>query len=99
MPLDRLGAMAAGAAVVASDLNAFRRVLDDGRAGRLVPTGSAEGLATAVIELLGAEEEDSPGRRRDPNPGQCDDDDRMAERVGAVDGAGPVGEHVVHDSE
>ncbi len=46
-------AMAAGAAVVASDLNAFRRVLDDGRAGRLVPTGSAEGLATAVIDLLG----------------------------------------------
>lgn len=46
-------AMAAGAAVVASDLNAFRRVLDDGRAGRLVPTGSAAGLATAVIDLLG----------------------------------------------
>ena len=41
------------AAIDASDLNAFRRVLDDGRAGRLVPTGSAEGLATAVIELLG----------------------------------------------
>ncbi|MFW0784896.1 glycosyltransferase family 4 protein [Gordonia sp. CPCC 206044] len=45
-------AMAAGAAVVASDLNAFRRVLDDGRAGRLVPTGSSDRLADAVIELL-----------------------------------------------
>ncbi|MYR05757.1 glycosyltransferase [Gordonia sp. SID5947] len=46
-------AMAAGAAVVASDLNAFRRVLDDGRAGRLVPTGSPEALSGAVRELLG----------------------------------------------
>ena len=34
-------AMAAGAAVLASDLNAFRRVLDNGRAGRLVDVGSA----------------------------------------------------------
>ncbi|HNP57762.1 MAG TPA: glycosyltransferase family 4 protein [Gordonia sp. (in: high G+C Gram-positive bacteria)] len=45
-------AMAAGAAVLASDLNAFRRVLDNGRAGRLVDVGSAEDLATGVIELL-----------------------------------------------
>ena len=44
--------MAAGAAVIASDLNAFRRVLDNGRAGRLAEGGSADGLATAVIELL-----------------------------------------------
>lgn len=45
-------AMAAGAAVIASDLNAFRRVLDNGRAGRLVETGSPEDLAAGVIELL-----------------------------------------------
>ncbi|MFZ2511753.1 MAG: glycosyltransferase family 4 protein [Gordonia sp. (in: high G+C Gram-positive bacteria)] len=45
-------AMAAGAAVVASDLVAFSRVLDDGRAGRLVETGSATALAAAVIELF-----------------------------------------------
>lgn len=45
-------AMAAGAAVIASDLNAFRRVLDNGRAGRLAEVGSADGLATAVIDLL-----------------------------------------------
>ncbi|GAC68847.1 glycosyltransferase family 4 protein [Gordonia soli] len=45
-------AMAAGAAVIASDLNAFRRVLDDGTAGRLVPTGSADDLATSIVELL-----------------------------------------------
>ena len=34
-------AMAAGTAVVASDLDAFRRVLDGGRAGALFPTGDA----------------------------------------------------------
>ncbi|MFT4199535.1 glycosyltransferase family 4 protein [Gordonia sp. (in: high G+C Gram-positive bacteria)] len=45
-------AMAAGAAVIASDLNAFRRVLDNGRAGRLVETGSASELAAGVIDLL-----------------------------------------------
>ncbi|GAB11099.1 mannosyltransferase PimA [Gordonia araii NBRC 100433] len=49
-------AMAAGAAVIASDLNAFRRVLDNGRAGRLVEVGSAEDLATGVIELLSDDE-------------------------------------------
>ena len=38
-------AMAAGAPVVASDLDAFRRVLDGGRAGALFPTGDAAALA------------------------------------------------------
>ena len=37
-------AMAAGTAVVASDLDAFRRVLMDGNAGRLVPVDDADGL-------------------------------------------------------
>ena len=36
-------AMAAGTAVVASDLDAFRRVLEDGKAGRLVPVDDADG--------------------------------------------------------
>jgi len=45
-------AMAAGAPVLASDLDAFRRVLDDGRAGVLVPTGDPVALATALGELL-----------------------------------------------
>ena len=45
-------AMAAGAAVVASDLDAFRRVLRDGQAGRLVPVDDAEALAVALIEVL-----------------------------------------------
>ena len=46
-------AMAAGTAVVASDLDAFRRVLNNGEAGRLVPVGDSDALATSLIELLG----------------------------------------------
>jgi len=45
-------AMAAGAAVVASDLPAFTDVLDGGRAGLLFPTGDAGALAAAVGGLL-----------------------------------------------
>ncbi|PJK19799.1 phosphatidyl-myo-inositol alpha-mannosyltransferase [Mycolicibacterium goodii] len=45
-------AMAAGIAVVASDLDAFRRVLADGEAGRLVPVDDADGMAAALIEIL-----------------------------------------------
>ncbi|AEV75963.1 glycosyltransferase [Mycolicibacterium rhodesiae NBB3] len=45
-------AMAAGTAVVASDLDAFRRVLMDGAAGRLVPVDDAGQLADALIEVL-----------------------------------------------
>ena len=46
-------AMAAGAAVVASNLDAFRRVLDDGEAGRLVPVEDSAALADALIAVLG----------------------------------------------
>lgn len=45
-------AMAAGTAVVASDLDAFRRVLADGDAGRLVPVDDADGMAAALIGIL-----------------------------------------------
>ena len=45
-------AMSAGAPVVASDLGAFRRVLDDGRTGVLFPAGNAGALAEAVADLL-----------------------------------------------
>lgn len=51
-------AMSAGTPVVASDLDAFRRVLDDGIAGVLTPVGDAEGLAAALTTIL-----DDPGRR------------------------------------
>ena len=46
-------AMAAGTAVVASDLDAFRRVLRDGQAGRLVPVDDGRALADALIDVLG----------------------------------------------
>ncbi|MEU9506278.1 glycosyltransferase family 4 protein [Micromonospora sp. NPDC048170] len=45
-------ALAAGTTVVASDLDAFRRVLDGGRAGRLFPTGDPAALRTALADLL-----------------------------------------------
>ncbi len=48
-------AMAAGTAVVASDLDAFRRVLRDGECGRLVPVGPPDqgaALADALITVL-----------------------------------------------
>ncbi len=49
-------AMAAGTPVVASDLDAFRRVLRDGECGRLVPIEPPElqgaALANALIEVL-----------------------------------------------
>ncbi|SIN43018.1 glycosyltransferase family 4 protein [Micromonospora cremea] len=45
-------ALAAGTTVVASDLDAFRRVLDGGRAGRLFPTGDPAGLRDALADLL-----------------------------------------------
>ncbi len=45
-------AMAAGTAVVASDLDAFRRVLEDGKAGGLVPVDDVDGLAAGLIEVL-----------------------------------------------
>jgi phosphatidylinositol alpha-mannosyltransferase len=50
--------MAAGAPIVASDLDAFRRVLDGGTAGELFPVGDAGALAATLDRLLG-----DPGRR------------------------------------
>jgi len=51
-------AMAAGAPIVASDLDAFRRVLRGGRAGELFANGDPGELAAAVGRLL-----DDPRRR------------------------------------
>jgi phosphatidylinositol alpha-mannosyltransferase len=51
-------AMAAGAPVVAADLDAFARVLEDGAAGVLVRRGDATALARELVDLLG-----SPDRR------------------------------------
>jgi len=51
--------MATGTPVVASDLEAFRRVLEDGRAGVLVPVSDPASLATALADLLA-----DPDRRK-----------------------------------
>ncbi len=51
-------AMAAGAPIVASDLDAFRQVLLGGEAGALFETGNPAALAAAAAGLL-----DDPGRR------------------------------------
>jgi phosphatidyl-myo-inositol alpha-mannosyltransferase len=45
-------AMAAGTTVLASDIDAFRRVLDDGRAGTLFGNGDPAALAAALGALL-----------------------------------------------
>lgn len=45
-------AMAAGGPVLASDLDAFRLVVDGGRLGSLFGVGDSDGLAKAAIELL-----------------------------------------------
>lgn len=45
-------ALAAGAPVLASDLDAFRRVLDDGRVGVLFPRGNVAALAENLRALL-----------------------------------------------
>jgi phosphatidylinositol alpha-mannosyltransferase len=52
-------AMSAGAPILASDIEAFRRVLLDGRAGALFPVGDAAALARVAGELL-----DDPSRRK-----------------------------------
>lgn len=51
-------AMATGTPVVASDLEAFRRVLEDGAAGVLVPVGDPVALAAGLTALL-----DDPDRQ------------------------------------
>lgn len=50
-------AMASGAPVLASDLEAFVAVLGDGPAGRTFPVGDSAALAQAVIELVGDPDE------------------------------------------
>ncbi|MFF3565570.1 glycosyltransferase family 4 protein [Streptomyces sp. NPDC002574] len=46
-------AMSAGAPVLASDLDAFRQVLDQGAAGEVFPNEDPQALAAAAVRLLG----------------------------------------------
>ncbi|MEI8406392.1 MULTISPECIES: glycosyltransferase family 4 protein [unclassified Kribbella] len=52
-----LEAMAAGAPVLASDLAAFRQVLDGGRLGELFEPGDADELTTRALRLLSTPDE------------------------------------------
>ncbi len=52
-------AMAAGAPVLASDLAAFRQVLDEGRLGRLFPPGDVGAMVSEALGLL----DDPTGRK------------------------------------
>ncbi|MDR2722448.1 MAG: glycosyltransferase family 4 protein [Cellulomonadaceae bacterium] len=45
-------AMSAGAGVISSDIGAFRRVLDEGRAGALFRNGDSADLARVIIDAL-----------------------------------------------
>lgn len=79
-----LEAMAAGTAVLASDLEAFRRVLSGGRAGAMFAAGDARALADCAVSLLS-----SPERRASLRAGAVDvvrryDWDRVAGDVVAV---------------
>ncbi|WP_280494962.1 glycosyltransferase family 4 protein [Nocardia farcinica] len=66
-------AMAAGTAVVASELDAFRRVLRDGTAGMLVPVGDDVALAGALDTLLtDAERREALVRRANQVVGEYD---------------------------
>ena len=52
MPLTVLEAMAAGKAIVGSDLPGIRQLVTPARSGVLSPPGSAEFLAVAIANLL-----------------------------------------------
>ncbi len=57
-------AMSAGAPVLASDLDAFAQVLDQGAAGELFPNEDADALADAAVRLLGDAERREALRER-----------------------------------
>jgi glycosyltransferase involved in cell wall biosynthesis len=64
MPLTLLEAMAAGIPVAATAAGGVLEVIEDGADGRLVPLGSADALADAIISLLSEPENSSAMGRR-----------------------------------
>ncbi|MBD0280733.1 MAG: glycosyltransferase [Thermoleophilaceae bacterium] len=56
--------LAFGKAMVLSDVGGFREVVEDHRAGRLVPPGDADALAAAITDLLEHPEERAALERR-----------------------------------
>lgn len=52
-PNSIMEAMAAGVAVVASDVGGIPELVRDGKTGRLVPPGDVDALSSALLDLLG----------------------------------------------
>ena len=77
-------ALAAGAPIVASDLDAFARVLADGAAGVLVRRGDAGALATALCGLIGDPERRAELSARGAGVAAAYDWDVLARRILAV---------------
>lgn len=77
-------AMAAGAPVLASDLEAFTAVLGGGPAGRTFPVGDSASLAASVIELVGDPTERDRLRQLGLKRARSFDWSVVAERVMAV---------------
>ncbi len=77
-------ALAAGAPIVASDLDAFARVLEDGEAGVLVRRGDAGALAAALCELVGDPERRAELSARGAEVAAAYDWDVLARRILAV---------------
>jgi glycosyltransferase involved in cell wall biosynthesis len=68
LPMVILEAMASGLPVIATDVAGISEAVEDGVTGRLVAAGDTEGLARAVIEILGdpdrAQAMGAAGRKR-----------------------------------
>ena len=77
-------AMAAGTAVVASDLDAFRRVLADGHCGELAAVGDPEALARALVTVLSDDERRAALRARGSEAVRWYDWPVVADRVNRV---------------
>jgi phosphatidylinositol alpha-mannosyltransferase len=77
-------ALAAGAPIVASDLDAFARVLEDGEAGVLVRRGDAGALATALCELIADPQRRAELSARGAGVAAAYDWDVLARRILAV---------------
>ena len=91
-------AMAAQTAVVASDLPAFRRVLQDGLCGRMFPKGDSDALAVALVEVLSDPDERARLVAAGDRRVQEFDWDRVVDEVIAVyDSVRLPGEKVTED--
>ncbi|MGB8019864.1 MAG: glycosyltransferase family 4 protein [Candidatus Nanopelagicales bacterium] len=93
-----LEAMAAGAPVLASDIEAFQRVLDEGRAGVHFKNEDSEDLAARLIELLGDPQRREALRRAGRQRAAQFDWATVARQVEAVyQSVTPGGEKVLAD--